>query len=553
MADSERAGQPARQADLVDVAGLVTAYYAEHPDPSVPQQRVAFGTSGHRGSALKLAFNDDHIAATTQAICEYRAQAGITGPLYMGRDTHALSEPAFVTALEVLAANGVAVRVDSRGGYTPTPAVSRAILAHNEGRTDGLADGIVVTPSHNPPEDGGFKYNPPDGGPAGSQITSVIQDRANELLSGGLRQVRRISYARARAADTTGAFDFLDAYLDELPTVLDLDAIRDAGVRIGADPLGGASVAYWAQIADRFGLDLTVVNPVVDATFRFMTLDWDGRIRMDCSSKYAMASLIARRSEFAIATGNDTDSDRHGIVTPDAGLLDPNHFLAVSIDYLYAHRTDWPAAAAVGKTMVSSSIIDRVAEAAGRRLTEVPVGFKWFVPGLLDGTIAFGGEESAGASFLRRDGRVWTTDKDGIILALLASEIIAVTGRTPSEHYRGLADRLGDPAYARIDAPASPEQKVVLGQLSPEQVDVTELDGEPVLDRLTTAPGNGQPLGGLKVITKSGWFAARPSGTEDVYKLYAESFRGADHLARIQQEAQQILDSVLSDSVVKEA
>ena len=553
MADSERAGQPARQADLVDVAGRVTAYYAEHPDPSVPQQRVAFGTSGHRGSALKLAFNDDHIAATTQAICEYRAQAGITGPLYMGRDTHALSEPAFVTALEVLAANGVAVRVDSRGGYTPTPAVSRAILAHNEGRTDGLADGIVVTPSHNPPEDGGFKYNPPDGGPAGSQITSVIQDRANELLSGGLRQVRRISYARARAADTTGAFDFLDAYLDELPTVLDLDAIRDAGVRIGADPLGGASVAYWAQIADRFGLDLTVVNPVVDATFRFMTLDWDGRIRMDCSSKYAMASLIARRSEFAIATGNDTDSDRHGIVTPDAGLLDPNHFLAVSIDYLYAHRTDWPAAAAVGKTMVSSSIIDRVAEAAGRRLTEVPVGFKWFVPGLLDGTIAFGGEESAGASFLRRDGRVWTTDKDGIILALLASEIIAVTGRTPSEHYRGLADRLGDPAYARIDAPASPEQKVVLGQLSPEQVDVTELDGEPVLDRLTTAPGNGQPLGGLKVITKSGWFAARPSGTEDVYKLYAESFRGADHLARIQQEAQQILDSVLSDSVVKEA
>ena len=553
MADSERAGQPARQADLVDVAGLVTAYYAEHPDPSVPQQRVAFGTSGHRGSALKLAFNDDHIAATTQAICEYRAQAGITGPLYMGRDTHALSEPAFVTALEVLAANGVAVRVDSRGGYTPTPAVSRAILAHNEGRTDGLADGIVVTPSHNPPEDGGFKYNPPDGGPAGSQITSVIQDRANELLSGGLRQVRRISYARARAADTTGAFDFLDAYLDELPTVLDLDAIRDAGVRIGADPLGGASVAYWAQIADRFGLDLTVVNPVVDATFRFMTLDWDGRIRMDCSSPYAMASLIDRAAEFAIATGNDTDSDRHGIVTPDAGLLDPNHFLAVSIDYLYAHRTDWPAAAAVGKTMVSSSIIDRVAEAAGRRLTEVPVGFKWFVPGLLDGTIAFGGEESAGASFLRRDGRVWTTDKDGIILALLASEIIAVTGRTPSEHYRGLADRLGDPAYARIDAPASPEQKVVLGQLSPEQVDVTELDGEPVLDRLTTAPGNGQPLGGLKVITKSGWFAARPSGTEDVYKLYAESFRGADHLARIQQEAQQILDSVLSDSVVKEA
>ena len=553
MAVNERAGQPARQADLVDVAGLVTAYYAEHPDPSVPQQRVAFGTSGHRGSAFKLAFNDDHIAATTQAICEYRAQAGTTGPLYMGRDTHALSEPAFVTALEVLAANGVAVRVDSRGGYTPTPAVSRAILAHNEGRPAGLADGIVVTPSHNPPEDGGFKYNPPDGGPAGSQITSVIQDRANELLSGGLRQVRRISYARARSATSGDAFDFLDAYLDELPTVVDLDAIRDAGVRIGADPLGGASVAYWAEIADRFGLDLTVVNPVVDATFGFMTLDWDGRIRMDCSSPYAMASLIARRTEFTIATGNDTDSDRHGIVTPDAGLIGPNHFLAAAIDYLYAHRTDWPADAAVGKTMVSSSIIDRVAEAAGRRLTEVPVGFKWFVPGLLDGSIAFGGEESAGASFLRRDGRVWTTDKDGIILALLASEITAVTGRTPSEHYRDLTARLGDPAYARIDAPASREQKAVLGKLSPDQVGVAELDGEPVLDRLTTAPGNGEPLGGIKVITKSGWFAARPSGTEDVYKLYAESFRGADHLARIQEEAQQILDSVLSDSVVKEA
>jgi phosphoglucomutase len=553
VAVNERAGQPARQADLVDVAGLVTAYYAEHPDPSVPQQRVAFGTSGHRGSAFKLAFNDDHIAATTQAICEYRAQAGTTGPLYMGRDTHALSEPAFVTALEVLAANGVAVRVDSRGGYTPTPAVSRAILAHNEGRPAGLADGIVVTPSHNPPEDGGFKYNPPDGGPAGSQITSVIQDRANELLSGGLRQVRRISYARARSATSGDAFDFLDAYLDELPTVVDLDAIRDAGVRIGADPLGGASVAYWAEIADRFGLDLTVVNPVVDATFGFMTLDWDGRIRMDCSSPYAMASLIARRTEFTIATGNDTDSDRHGIVTPDAGLIGPNHFLAAAIDYLYAHRTDWPADAAVGKTMVSSSIIDRVAEAAGRRLTEVPVGFKWFVPGLLDGSIAFGGEESAGASFLRRDGRVWTTDKDGIILALLASEITAVTGRTPSEHYRDLTARLGDPAYARIDAPASREQKAVLGKLSPDQVGVAELDGEPVLDRLTTAPGNGEPLGGIKVITKSGWFAARPSGTEDVYKLYAESFRGADHLARIQEEAQQILDSVLSDSVVKEA
>ena len=549
----ERAGQPARPADLVDVAGLVTAYYAEHPDPSVPQQRVAFGTSGHRGSALRLAFKDDHIAATTQAVCEYRAQAGITGPLYMGRDTHALSEPAFVTALEVLAANGVPVRVDSRGGYTPTPAVSRAILAHNEGRTHGLADGIVVTPSHNPPEDGGFKYNPPDGGPAGSQITSVIQDRANELLSAGLRQVRRVSYARARAATSADAFDFTEEYLAGLPTVVDLDPVREAGLRIGADPLGGASVAYWGEIASRFGLNLTVVNPEVDATFRFMTLDWDGRIRMDCSSRYAMASLIGRRAEFAIATGNDTDSDRHGIVTPDDGLLDPNHYLAVAIDYLYTHRGDWPAAAAVGKTMVSSSIIDRVAEAAGRRLTEVPVGFKWFVPGLLDGSIAFGGEESAGASFLRRDGRVWTTDKDGIILALLASEITAVTGQTPGEHYRDLATRLGDPAYARIDAPATRAQKAVLGRLSADQVDVPELAGERVLDRLTTAPGNGEPLGGLKVITRSGWFAARPSGTEDVYKLYAESFLGGDHLARIQEEAQQILDRVLKDSVVKEA
>ena len=471
----ERAGQPAGLSDLVDVARLVTAYYAEHPDPGVPEQRVAFGTSGHRGSALRLSFNDDHIAATTQAICEHRGQAGVGGPLYLGRDTHALSEPAFVTALEVLAANDVQVFVDSRGGYTPTPAVSRAILAHNCGRASGLADGIVVTPSHNPPADGGFKYNPPDGGPAGSQITSVIQDRANELLQGGLREVRRIPYARARDAATTGSLDFLGQYVSDLPAVVDLDAVRSARVHIGADPLGGASVAYWAEIADRFGLDLTVVNPVVDATFRFMTLDWDGRIRMDCSSPHAMASLISRRNEFAIATGNDTDADRHGIVTPDAGLLDPNHYLAVAIDYLYRHRTKWPAEAAVGKTMVSSSIIDRVAAAVGRPLTEVPVGFKWFVPGLLAGTVAFGGEESAGAAFLRRDGQIWTTDKDGIILALLASEITAVTGRTPGEHYRELTARLGDPAYARIDAPASREQKAVLARLSPDQVGAREL------------------------------------------------------------------------------
>jgi phosphoglucomutase len=540
---NERAGQPAAEADLVDVAALVTAYYAEHPDPAEPGQRVTFGTSGHRGSAFRLSFNEDHIAATAQAICDYRARAGITGPLFIARDTHALSEPAFVTALEVLAANDVDALADSGGGYTPTPSLSRAILMHNEGRAGALADGIVVTPSHNPPEDGGFKYNPPDGGPAASKVTAAIQDRANELLRGELREVRRVRYARARAA--AGSYDFLGRYVDGLPAVVDLDRVKEAGVRIGADPLGGASVAYWGEIADRFGLDLTVVNPVVDATFRFMTLDWDGKIRMDCSSPYAMASLIGRRDEFAIATGNDTDADRHGIVTPDGGLLNPNHYLAAAIDYLYRHRDGWPAGAAVGKTMVSSAIIDRVAEAAGRRLVEVPVGFKWFVPGLLEGGIAFGGEESAGASFLCRDGRVWTTDKDGIILALLASEMTAVTGRTPSEHYRALTAELGDPAYARIDAPATREQKAALARLSPGQVSVDELAGEPVLDRLTAAPGNGEPLGGLKVITASGWFAARPSGTEDVYKLYAESFAGPGQLARIQEEAQQIVATVL--------
>jgi phosphoglucomutase len=539
----ERAGKPASQADLVDVPRLVTLYYAGHPDPGDPAQRVAFGTSGHRGSALRLSFNDDHIAAATQAICDYRRGAGITGPLFIGRDTHALSEPAFVTALEVLVANDAAVLADSRDGYTPTPAVSRAILVHNQDRIDGLADGIVVTPSHNPPEDGGFKYNPPDGGPAAAQVTAAIQDRANELLAGGLREVRRTTWARARAA--AGGHDFLGEYVRDLPSVVDVDAVRRAGVRIGADPLGGASVAYWGEIAGRFGLDLTVVNQAVDPTFRFMTLDWDGRIRMDCSSPYAMASLIDRRADFAIATGNDTDADRHGIVTPDAGLLNPNHYLAVAIDYLYRHRRDWPQDAAVGKTMVSSSIIDRVTEAAGRRLMEVPVGFKWFVPGLLAGTVAFGGEESAGASFLRQDGTVWTTDKDGIILALLASEITAVTGRTPSEHYAELTARLGDPAYARIDAPATREQKAALARLSPDQVGATELAGEKIVGLLTAAPGNGEPLGGLKVITESAWFAARPSGTEDVYKLYAESFQGPEHLARVQADAQQIIETVL--------
>jgi len=547
-----RAGHPAAAEDLVDVAKLVTAYYTLHPDPGDPAQRVSFGTSGHRGSAFTATFNEDHIVATTQAICEYRAAHGIDGPLYLGADTHALSEPAQVSALEVLAANGVLVMIDARGGYTPTPAVSRAILAHNasgasggQGGPRGRADGIVVTPSHNPPPDGGFKYNPPDGGPAGTDITTEIQDRANDLLASGLKAVRRIPYAQAAAAETTGKFDFLDRYVSALGDVVDLAAIAAAGVRIGADPLGGASVAYWGEIGDRYGLDLTVVNPDVDPTFRFMTLDWDGKIRMDCSSPFAMASLIARQHEFTIATGNDTDADRHGIVTPDGGLLNPNHYLAVAIDYLYRHRDGWPTGAAVGKTLVSSSMIDRVTEGLDRRLLEVPVGFKWFVPGLLDGSVAFGGEESAGASFLQRDGSVWTTDKDGIILALLASEITAVTGRSPSELYRDLTDRYGDPAYARIDTAATREQKAALARLSPEQVTASELAGEKITAALTTAPGNGAPIGGLKVIAASGWFAARPSGTEDVYKLYAESFRGPEHLAAIQEQAREIVAAAI--------
>ncbi|HEY0937323.1 MAG TPA: phosphoglucomutase (alpha-D-glucose-1,6-bisphosphate-dependent) [Trebonia sp.] len=536
-----RAGQPAAPGDLVNVAKLVTAYYTVHPDPAEVAQRVSFGTSGHRGSALSATFNEDHILATTQAICEYRAAQGIDGPLYLGADTHALAEPATASALEVLAANGVRVLTDARGGYTPTPAVSRAILVHNADGNGSRADGIVVTPSHNPPRDGGFKYNPPDGGPAGTDVTQGIQDRANELLRDGLAGVRRIPYARAVAADSTGTFDFLGSYVAALDGVVDLAAIAGAGIRIGADPLGGASVGYWGEIGDHYGLDLTVVNPEVDATFRFMTLDWDGKIRMDCSSPYAMASLIGRQHEFTIATGNDTDSDRHGIVTPDGGLMNPNHYLAVAIEYLYGHRDGWPAAAAVGKTLVSSSMIDRVTAGLGRTLLEVPVGFKWFVPGLLDGSVAFGGEESAGASFLQRDGSVWTTDKDGIILALLASEITAVTGQTPSQLYAGLTERYGAPAYARVDTPATREQKAALARLSPEQVPASELAGEKIQAALTEAPGNGAPIGGLKVVTESGWFAARPSGTEDVYKLYAESFRGPEHLAAIQDEARAIV------------
>jgi len=536
-----RAGQPAAPSDLVNVPRLVTAYYTVHPDPGEIAQRVSFGTSGHRGSAFTATFNEDHILAITQAICDYRFAHGIDGPLYLGSDTHALAEPAQASALEVLAANGVRVLVDARGGYTPTPAVSRAILAHNSASQGTRADGIVVTPSHNPPADGGFKYNPPDGGPAGTDVTREIQDRANQLLSDGLSGVRRVTYARATAADTTGTFDFLGGYVAALDRAVDMAAIRDAGIRIGADPLGGASVAYWGEIGAHYGLDLTVVNPEVDPTFRFMTLDWDGKIRMDCSSPYAMASLIRRQHEFTIATGNDTDSDRHGIVTPDAGLLNPNHYLAVAVEYLYRHRDGWPSAAAVGKTLVSSSMIDRVAAGLGRRLFEVPVGFKWFVPGLLDGSVAFGGEESAGASFLQRDGSVWTTDKDGIILALLASEITAVTGQTPSQLYSGLTGRYGAPAYARVDTPASREQKAALARLSPEQVPARELAGEKILAALTTAPGNDAPIGGLKVVTESGWFAARPSGTEDIYKLYAESFRGPGHLAAIQEEARAII------------
>ncbi|MGV9318731.1 phosphoglucomutase (alpha-D-glucose-1,6-bisphosphate-dependent) [Streptomyces sp. NPDC003660] len=543
----ERAGRPAGPEDLVDVARLVTAYYALHPDLADPAQRVAFGTSGHRGSSLAAAFNEDHIAATSQAICEYRADQGIDGPLFLGADTHALSEPAKVTALEVFAANGVTVLIDSEDGYTPTPAVSHAILAHNRDRAGGLADGVVVTPSHNPPADGGFKYNPPSGGPAPSDATSWIQDRANQIIAGGLKDVRRIPYARALAADTTGRYDFLGTYVRDLPSVLNLDAIRDAGLRIGADPLGGASVGYWGRIADEHNIDLTVVTPHADPTWRFMTLDWDGKIRMDCSSPYAMASLIEQRDRFDLSTGNDADADRHGIVTPDGGLMNPNHYLAVAIDYLYRHRDQWPDATGIGKTLVSSTMIDRVAGDLGRRLVEVPVGFKWFVDGLLSGDLGFGGEESAGASFLRRDGSVWTTDKDGILLALLASEISAVTGRTPSEHYAGLTERFGEPAYARIDAPATREQKTLLGKLSPAQVTADTLAGEEVTGVLTEAPGNGAPIGGIKVTTANAWFAARPSGTEDVYKVYAESFLGPDHLARVQEEAQGVVLGALGD------
>jgi len=547
---ANRAGTVALPSDLVDLTALRDAYFDIKPDPADPAQRVAFGTSGHRGSSLKASFNEDHIAAITQAIVEYRAGQGISGPLFVGKDTHSLSDPAQDTALEVLAGNGVTVLVDSRTGWTPTPAVSHAILTHNAAHPDAQGDGIVITPSHNPPGDGGFKYNPPHGGPADSDATGWIAARANELLEAGLLGVKRMTLGQAQFSGAVGTYDFLGAYVDDLPQVLDLDAIRNAGVRIGADPMGGASVDYWGAIAERHRLDLTVVNPTVDPQWAFMTLDWDEKIRMDCSSPSAMASLInavrGGGAAFDIATGNDADADRHGIVTPDAGLMNPNHYLAVAIDYLYTHRPDWPAGAAVGKTLVSSSMIDRVAAGLGRRLVEVPVGFKWFVPGLLSGEGVFGGEESAGASFVRFDGKPWSTDKDGILLALLASEITAATGKSPSELYGGLTEKFGSPSYARIDAAATREQKAALAKLSASDVAATELAGEPITAKLTEAPGNGAAIGGLKVTTENAWFAARPSGTEDVYKIYAESFRGPDHLVQVQAEAKAIVDAVIA-------
>ena len=542
MVANPRAGQPAQPEDLVDLPHLVTAYYSIAPDPADVAQQVAFGTSGHRASALNGAFNEAHILAITQAIVEYRAAHGTTGPLFIGRDTHGLSEPAWVSALEVLAANDVVAMIDSRDRYTPTPAVSHAILSYNRGRTEALADGIVVTPSHNPPADGGIKYNPPSGGPADADATNAIAKRANEILRDGIK-VKRIPLARA--LQTVQRHDYLGNYVDDLPNVVDIDAIRTAGVRIGADPLGGASVDYWGEIAQRHRLDLTVVNPLVDATWRFMTLDHDGKIRMDCSSPDAMAGLIANRDRYQIATGNDADSDRHGIVTPDGGLLNPNHYLAVAIEYLYTQRPSWPGGIAVGKTVVSSSMIDRVVSGIGRKLVEVPVGFKWFVDGLIGGAIGFGGEESAGASFLRRDGAVWTSDKDGIILALLASEILAVTGLSPSQRYQRLTAEYGTPFYARVDAPADRDQKARLSKLSADQVTATELAGEPITAKLTAAPGNGAPLGGLKVTTANAWFAARPSGTEDVYKIYAESFNGPEHLAKVQETAREVVNKVI--------
>lgn len=539
------AGRPAPYELLPNIPRLISAYYTHQPDPHNPNQKVAFGTSGHRGTSLESTFNENHILAITQAICEYRHTAGINGPLFLGMDTHALSEPAQATALEVLAANGVTVMIQAGLGYTPTPAVSHAILTYNKGRTSGLADGIIITPSHNPPGDGGFKYNPPNGGPADTNITAGVQNRANELLANGLHGVKRVSLAKALQANSTHHHDYITPYISDLKNVVNMTAIAQAGLKIGVDPLGGAGIAYWEPMAQMYGLQMEIVNKEVDPTFRFMTVDKDGKIRMDCSSPYAMAGLIGLKDQFDIAFGNDPDYDRHGIVTKSSGLLNPNHYLAVAIHYLFQNRPGWNPNAAIGKTLVSSSMIDRVAHALGRKLAEVPVGFKWFVDGLVDGSFGFGGEESAGASFLRLDGTVWTTDKDGIILDLLAAEITAVTGRDPGEHYRALEAQFGSPVYSRMDAAASKEQKAVLGKLSPEMVTAQMLAGEPITAKLTHAPSNGAAIGGLKVVTENGWFAARPSGTEDIYKIYAESFKGADHLKQIQAEAQAIVSATL--------
>ena len=547
MTTHSRAGQPAPASILVDVGKLLSAYSTEKPDPSVREQRVSFGTSGHRGSSFKHSFNENHLVAITQAVCEYRAAQHTTGPLYLGKDTHALSEPAFVTALEVLSANGVEVMIDKDEGFTPTPVISHAILSYNRGRTSGLADGIIITPSHNPPEDGGIKYNPPSGGPADTQITKWIEDRANALLATNLYGVKRLSIAQARQASTTHQHDYIGAYVSDLRHVVDMDTIKAGGLKLGIDPLGGSGVAYWQPIVERYGLNIEVVNPAVDPTFRFMPLDWDGKIRMDCSSPYAMANLIALKDRFDVAFGNDADNDRHGIVTR-SGLMNPNHYLAVSIAYLFASRPGWKSYAEIGKTLVSSSLIDRVAARLKQKLVEVPVGFKWFVSGLLDGSLGFGGEESAGASFLRRDGTVWSTDKDGIIMDLLAAEMMAKTGLDPSELYRALTNELGEPVYERIDAAATPEQKTILSTLSPEQVKTKELAGERIVAMLSKAPGNGAAIGGLKVVTENGWFAARPSGTEDVYKLYAESFKGHTHLKQIQEEAQALIAKALASA-----
>ncbi len=545
-----RAGKLADPAMLVNVPRLITNYYALKPDPAVKSQRVSFGTSGHRGSSSSSAFNENHILAITQAICEYRTREGTDGPLFLAMDTHALSEPALVSALEVLAANRVTVMIDRENGYTPTPALSHAILQYNKGRQGGLSDGIVITPSHNPPEDGGFKYNPTNGGPADTAATKWIENFANELLARNLQGVKRIPYAQALAAETTHRFDYLSEYVNALGEVIDFAALRGHNLKLGVDPLGGAGVAYWPRIAERYRLDLTVVNAAVDPTFRFMTLDWDGKIRMDCSSPYAMASLIGLKDGFDVAFACDTDHDRHGVVTPTAALLNPNHYLAVAIHYLFQNRPQWRPDSGIGKTLVSSSIIDRVAESLGRPLLEVPVGFKWFVDGLLDGSLGFGGEESAGASFLQRDGGPWSTDKDGLIMGLLAAEITARTGKDPGEHYGALTQKFGAPVYERIDAPATPEEKALLAKLSPEQVSAKDLAGDPITGMLTKAPGNHAPLGGLKVTTRNGWFAARPSGTENVYKIYAESFEGETHLRRMQDEARTLISRIFKDAGV---